>query len=1338
MRRPTKALVWTLGILLGVPMLLMAVVLLAANIQPGRDFIERMVPKVTDGDVRLQGLGGHFPAALRAARIEVRDTEGAWLVIENLTLDWAPSRLLVGEALIDLVAATRIELARLPVSSSEPSESSDVSLPVRILLQSLDVARLDIAAAVAGTEEALSIKGHARLASLEQGDLLLHIQGLNGAGSYLLEGSFDATTLAGQLKAEEPANGLVARLAGLVDLGAIALDASAKGPRSAVAANLSLDAGRLSANARGTLDLLDYAADLRITATAPAMSPRPDISWQSVSLDATLSGPFARPSAAGTLRIADLRAGGAEVRTIAADVQGDAGQVQLQASLDGLRIPGQSPEALAAAPVTLQADARLDMPERPVTFRLEHPLIGAKGEAQTAGEIKASISLNLPDLAALAAIAGADVQGHSELELRAAENAGETTLNAEGTVSITGGAPPLPGLLGDSAKIAATATLNGQDLTLSRLQIDGKAIQMSANGGLVSQAVKLTWRVALSDLAVLTPTISGTLQANGQIQGPQDDLSAQADLSGELETQGLPRAPISAHLEAKGLPKAPAGEITAQGTLAGSALELAVVARQSGDGTTRVDIKRADWKSAHAEGQLTLAPGALLPLGTLDLRMSRLQDLAPLIDQSPTGSLTATLETTGQGGETEARLAVDVSAAGLSGMGSVDHLTLAATVLNPDADPVVDAKLVVDGLSANGVAGSGRLEVKGPQNALALQVAADAKNLAGNPLRLTGAAVLDATGMKVSLSALQASWKGETLRLLAPAQFAFAEGLKVEGLRLGIQEAVLEVSGRISPTLELTAEARNLSPALASAFVPDLKAEGKLRADAKLAGTLERPTGTVRLEATGLRMRTGPAGSLPPANLTATADLAGESARIDGRLTLGSKANLSVTGQAPLSSTGRMDLRVQGAIELALADPILAASGRRVRGQVQLNAGVSGTLANPRLSGTIQLARGEIEDYAQGAQLTAINALLQLEGESIRIARLTARAGPGTVSASGTVGILARDMPINLRLEARDARPLSSDLLTVNLNANLTATGQLAKQLLLSGNIRSNKAEIRIPETLPTSVATLNVRRPGEKPPPPGAPGPVVKLDLTIEAPGQLFVRGRGLDAELGGSVRVQGTADNPRTIGSFELRRGKFSLAGQTLNFAKGKVSFNGGSLTDPSLDFTVSPTNAAITAELNIGGTVSNPKITLSSIPELPQDEILAQILFGRSASSLSPFELAQIGSALAELTGVTSVGLNPLSSIRKGLGLDQLSVGTGADGQATLEAGRYVAPGVYVGVEQGASADSTKAKVQVDLTKRLKLEGTVGTSSGSATGSSASGEGGSSIGVTYQFEY
>jgi len=1333
MRRYVRPLAWTFGILLIVPVLLVALVLFGASTQPGRDYIERMTPKITGGNVAIQGLGGRFPAGLRVARIQVRDSGGTWLVIDGLTLDWVPARLLIGEALIHRLAATRIALERLPVSSSE---SSSFRLPLRVRLQSLDVTRLDLAPAVAGTKEAFSIEGHAYLASLQQGDLVLDVQGLEAAGSYRLDGSFDLKSISGQLKANEPAHGLVARLAGLQDVGAIALDASMKGPRSAVATELSLRAGSLTAHARGELDLLDYGADLKVAASAPAMRLRRDISWESVSLDATVSGPFARPTVEGSLRLTDLRAGAAEVGTVSADVQGDAGELRLNASLDGLRVPGQLPDALAAAPLVLQAEARLDMPERPATFTLEHPLISVRGKARTEGGIQGAVSLKLPDLAPLAAAAGADVQGHADLELRATAQAGATTVELQGTVGITGGDHPLPALLGDSAKVVASAALRGQDATLSRLRIDGKTIQLSADGGLASQVVNLKWRLALSDLAVLTPTITGTLEAKGQVEGPINDLSTKADLDGELATKDMPREPIGAHLEAKGLPKTPSGDIMVQGTLAGSPLALAVSARRADDGTTRVDIQRANWKSAHGEGKLMLAPGELFPVGTLDLRMTQLRDLEPLIGRSATGAATASLETTQQGGEAQAQLAMDARSAGLPGIGLVDHLTVAATILGATTSPVVDATLVVDGLSAGGVTGSGRIDVQGPHDAVALQIAVDTKDLAASPLRLTGKAVLDATEKNVSFSALQASWKGETLRLLSPARLAFAKGISVEGLRVGIQEAVLAVSGRIAPALDLTADLRNLSPALATAFVPDLKAEGKLRADARLAGTLERPTGTVRVDATGLRMGSGPARALPAASLTATANLAGETARIDSRLTLGSETSLTLTGQAPLAPSGRMDLRARGSVDLAIADQILTASGRRVRGRLQMNTGVAGTLSSPRLSGTVQLVRGEAQDYALGAHLRDIDASLRLEGDRVRIDRLTARAGPGTVSGSGTVGILAPDMPIDLRLVAKDAQPLSSDLLTVSLNANLTASGQLTKRLLLSGNIRSNKAELRIPETLPTSVATLNVRRPGEQPHRPSKPGPDVNLDLTIEATRQIFVRGRGLDAELGGRVRVQGTADDPEPIGSFKLRRGQFSLAGQTLNFTEGKVSFDGGSLTDPSLDFTVSKTNANVAADLKIRGTVSNPKITLSSTPELPQDEILAQILFGRSAASLSGFELAQIAAGLAELTGVTSGEINPLGSIRKGLGLDQLSVGTSASGKATLEAGRYVTPGVYVGVEQGASADSTTAKVQVDLTKRLKLEGTVGTSAGSATGSAD--EGGSSIGVTYEFEY
>jgi translocation and assembly module TamB len=90
-----------------------------------------------------------------------------------------------------------------------------------------------------------------------------------------------------------------------------------------------------------------------------------------------------------------------------------------------------------------------------------------------------------------------------------------------------------------------------------------------------------------------------------------------------------------------------------------------------------------------------------------------------------------------------------------------------------------------------------------------------------------------------------------------------------------------------------------------------------------------------------------------------------------------------------------------------------------------------------------------------------------------------------------------------------------------------------------------------------------------------------------------------------------------------------------------------------------------------------------------------------------------------------------------LRSALGLDQLSVGSGAGGAATLQAGRYVARGVRVGASQSATGGQTAASVQIDLAKGLKLETTVATSS-SATAATPGTSNGTSVGLTYQFEY
>jgi len=268
----------------------------------------------------------------------------------------------------------------------------------------------------------------------------------------------------------------------------------------------------------------------------------------------------------------------------------------------------------------------------------------------------------------------------------------------------------------------------------------------------------------------------------------------------------------------------------------------------------------------------------------------------------------------------------------------------------------------------------------------------------------------------------------------------------------------------------------------------------------------------------------------------------------------------------------------------------------------------------------------------------------------------------------------------------------------------------------------------------------LNVRRPGAKPPPPAALSQPIALALTIAAPEQVFVRGHGVDAEMGGTLKIGGDAATPAISGGFDLRHGTFSLAGQPLNFTSGKVAFGGTGLAnkfDPTINFVAQSTANSMTATLTVSGYADAPKIELSSSPQLPQDEILGQLLFGESAKQLSPFQLAEVAQALASLGGVG--GGDPLAAVRNGLGLDRLSVGgtSGSTAGATVEAGKYVANGVYVGAKQGSSGGS-QAQVQVDLTKHLKLESALGTGGTPVTGVTPNNDPGSSIGLTYQLEY
>jgi translocation and assembly module TamB len=378
-------------------------------------------------------------------------------------------------------------------------------------------------------------------------------------------------------------------------------------------------------------------------------------------------------------------------------------------------------------------------------------------------------------------------------------------------------------------------------------------------------------------------------------------------------------------------------------------------------------------------------------------------------------------------------------------------------------------------------------------------------------------------------------------------------------------------------------------------------------------------------------------------------------------------------------------------------------------------------------------------------RLTDGQANLVLRGDTLQLEKLgfqTARSG--SISATGTIRLdPAKGFPVDLAVTTSKAIVANRPDIVATVSSNLKVTGSSTEGFDVAGPVTIDRAEIGIGVSQAANYPTLQVREINggntanpevPKPPPPGAGGKKpakppegVRLALTINAPQAVYVRGRGLDAEVGGQFTVNGNPEAPQVLGNLTLRRGKFDLLGRQLDFKRGNVSLSNVNEIDPELDFAATTTVASTTIEIDITGSARAPKIALTSSPVLPQDEAMAMLLFGKPSSTLSPVEILGAAQALAELTGGTPPAGGFFGRLRQNLGLDQLSVNssssTNANGTSSsttaLQAGRYVAPGVHVGVEQGATSDSGRGMVEIEVFKNTKIQAAVGANSNDKIG-------------------
>ena len=1332
---------WSLGGLLGLVLLGIVTLIVIGNSAGGRRLIESETAKLTSGRVRITGLGGSFPADIELASLELSDPKGVWMKANGISLHWSPLALLAWDMHVESLGIRSADVVRRPVSSPATSsrESSSSSSTPGIDIDGLQVGALVLEPAAAGMAARLNIQGNLHYRSMTDAQGSLVARRTDGDGDYEVTLGLVRSGMNVSLKLKEPAGGPLEHLLNVPGLGALSVVASIQGPKNAENLRLEAHAGQLSARATGTVDLVREAAELSYSVASPPMSPLPGLAWQRVALQGRWSGPVTAPQATGVLDLEGLELpDGSQLGSLQASLGANGRVLTLRATANDIILPPSQPALLQGSPVNLNATWHLDASGRPLQLSVANRLLDVDVQAITTGPRSASFDLHLHDLTALAAAYHQNIGGTMSLSGKVAEQGRDTTLEVSGTGNLTG-ASLAAKLLGSDMRLHVAGSMTPVAVNVDTLDVSGRGLSVKADAEAdrsgpgastrFVESVRAHWQVSLPQLALIYPTVAGSLETTGSADGPLQSLTTNAQVRSTLAVRGAPPGTIEATLQARGLPSTPSAAFQASGTFDGAPLRLEASLKQAAADTFRIVIPRMTWKSLAVDGDLTAGRSLAAARGSLHLRMAHLDDLQPLIGKPLRGAIAANLDLTPAAGGARTRF-----------------------------------DLTASNIVAAGVSGNARLSGVGALDSLRIELAAQSPDLHGAPAELSAGARIDATRRVVDLDRFQARYQGQTVHLVSPSRVMLASGIKVQNLRLAAQGAIIAVDGELSPALDFRASIHHVDAKLVDAFVPNLLSQGTFNADAQLRGTQAAPVGRASLELTGLKLANQAAQGLPAVNIRGSARFRGRTAKVSGELDAGSRSRMTLSGTAPMSTSGTVALKLAGRMDVALMNSILEQRGDRAAGTLTVNASASGAASEPQIRGVVQLENGDLRDYAQGAHLGHINARLVGGRGILKIASLTARAGPGRLSADGTVGVLQPGMPIDVSLVAHHIQPITNDIMTANFDTNMKVVGTLRKRLDVTGTVHINRASITIPNALPPSVQTLNVIRPGQAQPPPAAASPlVIGLGIDLDAPAAIFVQGRGLDAQLGGKLKIAGTSDSPQVSGGFTMIRGVFTLAGTNLNFTSGKVSFNGQGLKggmDPSLDFVAQSSvvyNGPTTVTLTVSGFADSPKISLSSTPSLPQDDLLGLLLFGKPASQLTAVQLAETGYALASLSGIGGGGgggskWNPLTWVKKAFGLNTLSVGSAtpqnqtaansgsqssSTSGASLTAGKYVSNRVYVAATQSTTGYS-QVQVSVDLNQYLKLVTRLGNGTATAQGTTPENDPGSSIGLAWQMPY
>jgi translocation and assembly module TamB len=1310
------------------------------NSDGGRAFVLSQINGRTVGSlgtIAASGLTGDPLKRMHIDRLSIADTEGTWLDSSDLSLKWTPRALLSRKVELNLGSAGEIAILRRPETT--PSEASG-GRNWSVALDDLNIGKLSLAEGVAGPAAAFSVTGAFSSGRDAIVKARLDIAPLEGLGDrFRINAQRDA---AGQFnldaEGEAPAGGTFATLLKLAEGQSANLNASADGTldegdgyfllkvsgEDAASMTAKIVAGRLTANADLDATALPFPGTLQQLLGANARFVLgADIEKHLAAFDLSASMASGTLAAKGEANI-DTKSldGPAAIKldfTGLSDLTGMAADL----SLDGIiEISDDVPTYAGAATLTAHdgADLSFTRLSGPVTVSLKPQQIPFKADLIGEGVLSDNQSLSgwigrQPHLMASGVYArntGIVTLAPSVLDLPEGKVSASGTLSPKArTLDLRGtidhALHSLPG--GFGGRTSGTFRAHG---TLNKLQIET----------ILAGAGFLGLPDTIQPLIGVAPTVNASLAIDGKTISIKKMKLVGAGV--QFDGGGLYRIGDASTLRFDFMQTEPldisgnrfdlhAGAVSLSG--AASALEIGVA---STGGVFEIASRRIEQVAATTTLGISggRVSGPLAVIGkvageTLDLSADLVRaDESTLIENlkgtygplgitgraelSPAGDLVVLVNAEGDGLKTEAiqiaslRATVSIVKEGQDPMSIVAHADGSGAKL-PSAFQLdsftADIKNNKDGYDFKA-----KLKSVHPSRPFDFAVSGQADLSGASP---------NGT-FSVSGSAL-----GKPLSTREPADWSLGETPDLNG-RLSI------LGGEVKAELSGTGESALLVVDIQAVDFGALFAIANLgEVDARLNGHGEfrpiglSPTGSFAFSATS---------PIPDLDTSLSLDLTGRlyasTLKVNARSNYGKDlvlvADLALPIKPSAESLARLD-RTQSMTgratlngDLGALHTAALAYGHDIGGRIDARATLSGSLSEPVYEANADVIGGIYEFGTTGLKLTDVALKAGLADKKISLTGSGQSAGSGSVALDGTLGQDAGQL--NAELTRLLVYERDGDM--ARLSGNLTFSEDHSGRLV-SGKLTVDEARVSL-DNLPSSGPKAIDVRWSDGDEPTNMPSKLrqsLNLDIDIDAARRVFVTGRGLDSEWALDLTATGTVSDANLSGQATMVRGDLDLAGRPFVFDTGKITFDGPVDTARIAVDAARSVNGFV-VRVQVSGKPTNPVFEVSSTPDLPQDEILSRLLFGRSSIDLSPLEAAQLASSIARLSG-RSVGFDPAAELQAVLGVDRLSIRSNDAGNAELGVGQYLADDVYLQLN-AAGADGSSVKVEWEPADQISV--------------------------------